>query len=249
MALIDKHVVLERNATLLLVFSLLVVTVGGIVEIAPLFYLENTIEEVEGVRPYTPLELEGRNIYIREGCYVCHSQMIRPMRDEVERYGHYSLAAESMYDHPFQWGSKRTGPDLARVGGRYSDEWHVDHMMNPQSVVPESVMPKYAFLMDRVISPESTYIEDVMATNRFVGVPYTDEQMEMANIDFVSQVDPFADIFDDADGDALLERYPGAQTRNFDGQPEVTEMDALIAYLQVLGTMVDFSTFEPVASR
>jgi cytochrome c oxidase cbb3-type subunit II len=249
MALIDKHVVLERNATLLLIFSLLVVTVGGIVEIAPLFYLENTIEEVEGVRPYTPLELEGRNIYIREGCYVCHSQMIRPMRDEVERYGHYSLAAESMYDHPFQWGSKRTGPDLARVGGRYSDEWHVDHMMNPQSVVPESVMPKYSFLMNKVISPESTYIEDNMATNRFVGVPYSDEQMELAVADFWSQVDPDGNVYEDADADALLERYPGAQTRNFDGQAEVTEMDALIAYLQVLGTMVDFSTFEPVASR
>lgn len=249
MALIDKHVILEKNATLLLIFSLLVVTVGGIVEIAPLFYLENTIEKVEGVRPYSPLELAGRNIYIREGCYVCHSQMIRPMRDEVERYGHYSLAAESMYDHPFQWGSKRTGPDLARVGGRYSDEWQVDHLMNPQSVVPESVMPKYSFLMNRVISPESTYIEDVMATNRFVGVPYTDEQMEMAVADFWSQVDPDGDIYDDADADALLERYPGAQTRNFDGQPEVTEMDALVAYLQVLGTMVDFSTFEPVASR
>jgi cytochrome c oxidase cbb3-type subunit 2 len=249
MALIDKHVILEKNATLLLIFSLLVVTVGGIVEIAPLFYLENTIEEVEGVRPYSPLELAGRDIYIREGCYVCHSQMIRPMRDEVERYGHYSLAAESMYDHPFQWGSKRTGPDLARVGGRYSDEWHVDHMANPQSVVPESVMPKYAYLLGNEISADSTYIAELMSTHRFVGVPYTDEQIELAKIDFVSQVDPFADIYDDADGDALLERYPGAQTRNFDGQPEITEMDALIAYLQVLGTMVDFSTFEPVASR
>ncbi|GGD25444.1 cytochrome-c oxidase, cbb3-type subunit II [Sinisalibacter lacisalsi] len=249
MALIDKHVILEKNVTLLLIFSLLVVSVGGIVQIAPLFYLENTIEDVEGVRPYSPLELTGRNIYIREGCYVCHSQMIRPMRDEVERYGHYSLAAESMYDHPFQWGSKRTGPDLARVGGRYSDEWHVDHMMDPQSVVPESVMPKYAFLMNRVISPDSTFVEDTMATNRFVGVPYTDEQMEMAVADFWSQVDPNGNIFADADPDALLERYPGAQTRNFDGQPEVTEMDAIIAYLQVLGTMVDFSTFEPVASR
>jgi cytochrome c oxidase cbb3-type subunit II len=249
MALIDKHVIVEKNATLLLIFSLLVVTVGGIVEIAPLFYLENTIEDVEGVRPYSPLELTGRNIYIREGCYGCHSQMIRPMRDEVERYGHYSLAAESMYDHPFQWGSKRTGPDLARVGGRYSDEWHVDHMIDPQSVVPESVMPKYGFLMNRVISPESTYIEDVIATNRFVGVPYTDEQMDMVVADFWSQVDPDGSIFEDADPDALLERYPGAQARNFDGQPEVTEMDALIAYMQVLGTMVDFSTFEPVASR
>jgi len=249
MALIDKHVIVEKNATLLLIFSLLVVTVGGIVEIAPLFYLENTIEDVEGVRPYSPLELTGRNIYIREGCYGCHSQMIRPMRDEVERYGHYSLAAESMYDHPFQWGSKRTGPDLARVGGRYSDEWHVDHMIDPQSVVPESVMPKYGFLMNNVISPDSTYIVDVMATNRFVGVPYTDEQMEMAVADFWSQADPDGSIFEDADPDALLDRYPGAQTRNFDGQPEVTEMDAIIAYMQVLGTMVDFSTFEPVASR
>jgi len=151
MAIIDKHVILEKSPTLLLIFSLLVVSIGGIVEIAPLFWLENTIEKVKGVRPYSPLELTGRDIYVREGCYVCHSQMIRPMRDEVERYGHYSLAAESMYDHPFQWGSKRTGPDVARVGGRYSDAWH--------------------------------------------------------------------------------------------------EMDALIAYLQVLGTMVDFSTFTPDASR
>ncbi|MGA1179136.1 MAG: cytochrome-c oxidase, cbb3-type subunit II, partial [Marivivens sp.] len=147
MGILDRHKVLEKNATLLLVCSLGVVTIGGIVEIAPLFYLENTIEDVEGVRPYSPLELTGREIYIREGCYVCHSQMIRPMRDEVERYGHYSLAAESMYDHPFQWGSKRTGPDLARVGGRYSDEWHVDHLVNPEAVVPESVMPKYSFLL------------------------------------------------------------------------------------------------------
>src|SRR6056297_3802789 len=160
MALIDKHKVIETNATLLLTLSFAVVTGGGIVEIAPLFYLENTIEEVEGVRPYSPLELKGRDVYIREGCYVCHSQMIRPMRDEVERYGHYSLAAESMYDHPFQWGSKRTGPDLARVGGRYSDEWHVLHLRDPQSVVPESVMPKYAFLQDQLIDGE--YVADLM---------------------------------------------------------------------------------------
>jgi len=247
MALIDKHVVLEKNATLLLIFSLLVVTIGGIVEIAPLFYLENTIEKVEGVRPYSPLELAGRNIYIREGCYVCHSQMIRPMRDEVERYGHYSLAAESMYDHPFQWGSKRTGPDLARVGGRYSDAWHVDHLINPQSVVPESVMPKYAFLMNNVIDDKHIgYNTDTMHTNAFVGVPYTDADFEYAAQDFVSQANPDGD---NSDVDGLLERYPGAQARNFDGQPEITEMDALIAYLQVLGTMVDFSTFEPVASR
>ncbi|EAQ13399.1 MULTISPECIES: cytochrome-c oxidase, cbb3-type subunit II [Maritimibacter] len=242
MGILDKHAVLEKNATLLLVGSLLVVTVGGIVEIAPLFYLENTIEDVEGVRPYSPLEMEGRNIYIREGCYVCHSQMIRPMRDEVERYGHYSLAAESKYDHPFQWGSKRTGPDLARVGGRYSDEWHVDHLVNPQSVVPESVMPKYAYLLDRPL--DGRYIEDVLRTNAFVGVPYTDEQLEAAVADFKSQADPDGVVFEDSDPDAVVERYPGAQVRNFDGQPEVTEMDALIAYMQMLGTLVDFSTFE-----
>ena len=131
---------IERSPTLLLVLSFLVVSVGGIVEIAPLFYLENTIEKVEGMRPYSPLELTGRDIYIREGCYNCHSQMIRPMRDEVERYGHYSLAAESMYDHPHQRGSKRTGPDVSRVGGRYSDAWHVDHLRDPQSGVPETIM-------------------------------------------------------------------------------------------------------------
>lgn len=241
MAILEKHKVLEKNATLLLVFSFLVVTVGGIVEIAPLFYLENTIEDVEGMRPYSPLELAGREIYIREGCYVCHSQMIRPMRDEVERYGHYSLAAESMYDHPFQWGSKRTGPDLARVGGRYSDEWHVDHLIDPQSVVPESVMPKYAFLMDREI--DGTYIQDLLKTHRLVGVPYTDEMIASAQADFRVQADP------DGDWDDLVARYPKAQTRNFDGQPELTEMDAMIAYLQMLGTLVDFSTFQADASR
>ena len=217
------------------------VTIGGIVEIAPLFYLENTIEDVEGVRPYSPLELTGREIYIREGCYVCHSQMIRPMRDEVERYGHYSLAAESMYDHPFQWGSKRTGPDLARVGGRYSDEWHVDHLVNPEAVVPESVMPKYSFLLNKEIEP--TYITDLMSTHRMVGVPYSDEMIESAEADFLVQVDPMGDTA------GLVERYPGAQVRNFDGQPQLTEMDALIAYLQMLGTLVDFSTFTPDASR
>ncbi len=241
MALLDKHKILETNATLLLVFSFLVVTIGGIVQIAPLFWLENTIEEVEGMRPYSPLELTGREIYIREGCYVCHSQMIRPMRDEVERYGHYSLAAESMYDHPFQWGSKRTGPDLARVGGRYSDEWHVDHLRDPQSVVPESVMPKYGFLENRMIEPK--YIADLMATHAMVGVPYTDDMLENAAADFNVQIDPFGDY------DGLLGRYPGAQVRNFDGQPGISEADALIAYLQMLGTLVDFSTFTPLASR
>ena len=241
MGILDKHKVIEKNATLLLVGSFLVVSIGGIVEIAPLFYLENTIEEVEGMRPYSPLELTGRDIYIREGCYVCHSQMIRPMRDEVERYGHYSLAAESMYDHPFQWGSKRTGPDLARVGGRYSDEWHVDHLTDPQSVVPESVMPKYGFLSNTLI--DGQYVGELMSTHRIVGVPYTDEMIEMAGADFEVQVDPFEDF------DGLLERYPGAQVRNFDGQAGISEMDALIAYMQMLGTLVDFSTFTPDASR
>lgn len=241
MGILDKHKVLERNATLLLVTSLLVVSIGGIVEIAPLFYLENTIEKVEGVRPYSPLELTGRDIYIREGCYVCHSQMIRPMRDEVERYGHYSLAAESMYDHPFQWGSKRTGPDLARVGGRYSDEWHLDHMTDPQSVVPESVMPKYGFLTNRLIDGE--YVDELLATHRIVGVPYSDQMIELAQADFKVQIDP------DGGWEDLVERYPGAQVRNFDGQAGISEMDALIAYMQMLGTLVDFSTFTPDASR
>ncbi len=241
MAILDRHKILETNATLLLIFSFLVVTIGGIVQIAPLFYLENTIEEVDGMRPYSPLELAGREVYIREGCYVCHSQMIRPMRDEVERYGHYSLAAESMYDHPFQWGSKRTGPDLARVGGRYSDDWHVDHLRDPQSVVPESVMPKYGFLEETLI--DGQYIGELMATHRLVGVPYTDEMIENAGADFRAQADP------DSDYDAMLERYPGAQVRNFDGQAGISETDALIAYMQMLGTLVDFSTFTPDASR
>ena len=243
MGILNKHAKLEKNVTLLAICAFFVVTIGGLVQIVPLFYLENTIEDVEGMRPYTPLELAGREIYLREGCYVCHSQMIRPMRDEVERYGHYSLAAESKYDHPFQWGSKRTGPDLARVGGRYSDDWHADHLRNPQSVVPESVMPKYGFLENTRI--EGEHIEDLMATNRLVGVPYTDEMLENARADFRAQVDPFGDI------DGLYERYgeESVNVSNFDGQPELTEADALIAYLQMLGTLVDFSTFTPVPHR
>lgn len=240
--ILAKHGMIERSATLLMVLSLLVVSIGGIVEIAPLFYLENTIEEVDGMRPYTPLELTGREIYVREGCYVCHSQMIRPMRDEVDRYGHYSLAAESMYDHPHQWGSKRTGPDVARVGGRYSDTWHVDHLMDPQSVVPESIMPKYAFLASTVI--DGKYVEDLVKTHRTVGVPYSDDMVENALGDFKAQADP------DSDFDGLIERYgESANISNFDGQPELTEMDALVSYLQMLGTLVDFSTFTPDASR
>lgn len=241
MGILDHHKKIETHATLLLVLSFLVVTIGGLVQIVPLFYLENTIEEVEGMRPYAPLELAGREIYVREGCYVCHSQMIRAMRDEVERYGPYSLAAESMYDHPFQWGSKRTGPDLARLGGRYSDEWHVAHMVDPRSVVPESVMPTYSFLLNQEI--DGQYITDLMATYRLVGVPYTDDMMENANADFMAQADP------NADTSGLLARYHSAQTRNFDGQPELTEMDALIAYFQMIGTLVDRSTFVVDASR
>lgn len=236
--MLDRHEILEKRGLLLTVAILVVVAIGGIVEIAPLFYLESTIEKVQGMRPYSPLELAGRNIYVREGCYVCHSQMVRPLRDEVERYGHYSLAAESMYDHPFQWGSKRTGPDLARVGGKYSDAWHQQHLVDPRSVVPESVMPPYAFLDERALD----YAEAAnwLKANRLVGVPYTEAMIENADKDLQAQVDPFSPNYDD-----FIARYPGAQIRDFDGNPrQVSEMDAVIAYLQLLGTMVDFSTYE-----
>lgn len=240
MSILDKHGVIERNATLLLVGSLAVVSIGGIVEIAPLFYLENTIEKVEGMRPYSPLELAGRNIYIREGCYVCHSQMIRPFRDEVERYGHYSLAAESMYDHPFQWGSKRTGPDLARVGDRYSNEWHVQHLSDPRSVVPESVMPSYTFLKTTPLQVTNVVME--LKANRAVGVPYSEEMLQSAEADMKAQADP------NADTTGLEARYPKAKIGDFDGDPtKLTEMDALVAYLQMLGTLVDFSTYDDAA--
>ena len=240
MSILDKHAIIERNATLLLVGSLLVVSIGGIVEIVPLFYLENTIEKVEGMRPYSPLELAGRDIYIREGCYTCHSQMIRPFRDEVERYGHYSLAAESMYDHPFQWGSKRTGPDLARVGDRYSNEWHVQHLIEPRSVVPESVMPSYAFLKETPLEVKNVAM--TLKANRAVGVPYTDEMIDNAAADIKVQADP------NADTSGVVARYPKAKVGDFDGDPQkLTEMDALVAYLQMLGTLVDFSTYDNAA--
>jgi cytochrome c oxidase cbb3-type subunit II len=230
----EKHAILEKSGWLLAAGILVTVSIGGLVEIIPLFTIESTIEEVEGVRPYTPLELAGRNIYIREGCYVCHSQMVRPFRDEVERYGHYSLAAESMYDHPFQWGSKRTGPDLARVGGKYSDEWHVAHLVDPRSVVPESVMPPYRFLLERGI--EAGDIALHLRTNRTVGVPYTDEMIESARADLRAQADP------EGDHESLLARYPKAAVGDFDGHPRrLSEMDALVAYLQILGRMVDFT--------
>lgn len=232
------HKKIERNVTILAALSLIVVAIGGIVEIAPLFWIDGTVEKVEGVRPYTPLELAGRNIYMREGCYNCHSQMIRPFRDEVERYGHYSLAAESMYDHPFQWGSKRTGPDLARVGMRYSDEWHVQHLMDPRAVVPESIMPGYAFLAKRELDlPDPS--GNLKALSR-VGVPYDPKMIAAAEADLNAQADPDADTAD------LLKRYPKAQVRDFDGDPKrLTEMDALVAYLQMLGTLVDFDAAAP----
>lgn len=239
MSFLDKHAILERSPTLLFIFSLVAVAIGGIVEIVPLFYLQNTIEKVDGMRPYTPLELAGRNIYVREGCYVCHSQMIRPFRDEVERYGHYSLAAESMYDHPFQWGSKRTGPDLARVGGRYSDEWHVGHLVKPQEVVPESIMPTYAFLRSTPL--EIRTIKSHLKANSIVGVPYSDDMIENAEADLRAQVSPDSD-----EAEALIERYgEKVSVRSFDGDDSVvSEMDALVAYLQMLGTLVDLNAYQ-----
>jgi len=237
MDILGKHGVIERNATLLLTLSLVVVCIGGIVEIAPLFYFQNTIEKVAGMRPYTPLELAGRNIYVREGCYVCHSQMIRPFRDEVERYGQYSLAAESMYDHPFQWGSKRTGPDLARVGGRYSDVWHVEHLRHPQALVPESIMPRYGFLSETEL--DTGTIQADLKANVMVGVPYSQEAVTNAVSDLVAQATPAGD------SSGFTGRYTNARVADFDGNPaKVTEMDALVAYLQMLGTLVDFTQYD-----
>ncbi len=227
-----KHETIEKNAFLLLVFTLLTIAVGGIVEVIPLFTIETTVEHVKGVRPYSPLESRGRDIYVREGCYVCHSQQVRALRDEVERYGHYSIAAESMFDHPFQWGSKRIGPDLARVGGKYSSDWHYAHLMNAQSVVPESLMPHYAFLAQTPLDT-GDLVRRIKA-QRMVGVPYTDDQVANAAADLKAQADPAAD------NAALLRRYPKAVTVPGDGR-SVTELDALVAYLQVLGTMVNFA--------
>jgi cytochrome c oxidase cbb3-type subunit 2 len=242
MDLLAKHGFIERNATLLLVLSLVVVAIGGIVEVGPLFYYQNTIEKVQGMRPYTPLELAGRDIYVREGCYLCHSQMIRPFRDETERFGHYSLAAESMYDHPFQWGSERTGPDLARVGDRYSSAWQVQHLVDPRSVVPESVMPSYAFLAQTELNYDEIALH--LKANAFEGVPYSEEMIKVASADLVAQTNP------DADTAGLTARYPKVRIEDFDGDAKrVTEMDALVAYLQMLGTLVDFSTYDEKANE
>jgi cytochrome c oxidase cbb3-type subunit 2 len=236
-----KHEIFEKNTVLLAIGILLTISIGGLVEIVPLFTIENTIEKVQGVRPYSPLEQLGRNIYIREGCYNCHSQMIRPFRDEHERYGHYSLAAESMYDHPFQWGSKRTGPDLARVGGRYSDDWHAAHLRSPRAVEPASIMPPYSFL-DRPLDYER--VADHLRALRAVGVPYTDEMIANAKTDLEAQARP------DADATAFNARYARARQGAFDGDPlRITEMDALVAYLQMLGTLVDFRDVTPAQLR
>lgn len=240
MSFTQKHEKLEKNSVLLLIGVIITVLIGGIIEIIPLFRMETVIEPVKGMRPYTPLELAGYDIYVREGCYVCHSQQIRTLRDEVTRYGHYSLAAESMYDYPFQWGSKRTGPDLARVGAKYSDEWHVAHMTKPQDVVPESIMPSYGFLMRKGAKLHA--IGDHLRALKAIGVPYTDDMIAQAYNDAMTQAR--------VDGDnigGLQERYGDTvNARDFDGNPAmVSEMDALIAYLQVLGTMVKFADYQP----
>ena len=239
MAFKFSHAIFEKNVVILAVATLITVAIGGLVQIVPLFANEQVIERVEGVRPYTPLELAGRNIYIREGCYNCHSQMVRPFRDEIERYGHYSLAAESMYDHPFQWGSKRTGPDLARVGGKYSDDWHVAHLVDPRAVVPESIMPGYAFMATRPLAYGD--IAEHLKTLRIIGVPYTQDQIDNAKADLEAQQNP------DADGAAdVTKRYPKAVVSAFGGDVgKVTEMDAMVAYLQMLGTLVDFKSVRP----
>ena len=233
-----NHGLFEKNVIILSVAVLITVAIGGLVQLVPLFTMEQTIEKVEGVRPYAPLELAGRNIYVREGCYTCHSQMIRVFRDEDERYGHYSLAAESMYDHPFQWGSKRTGPDLARVGGKYSNDWHALHLIDPRAVVPESVMPPYGFLAQKEL--KAADIGEHMKALRITGVPYSDEDIAQAKADLLAGAGS-----EDGDTAALLSRYTKAVIGDFDGDPSrITELDAVIAYLQMLGTLVDFSQYQ-----
>jgi len=242
MSLWRKHQIFEKNSIFLLIGVLVVISIGGLVEVLPLFYLKSTIERVEGMRPYTPLELAGRNLYVREGCYNCHSQMIRSLRDEVERYGHYSLAAESMYDKPFQWGSKRNGPDLARVGAKYSDEWHKQHLDNPRSMVPGSIMPAYPWLGKTEVAVNEIKMD--MKVLAFQGQPYSLEMIENAAKDMVTQA-----TNDAADADGLAQRYPKAQSRKFSGlNGPVNEADALIAYLQMLGTLVDFKIYDGKAN-
>jgi cytochrome c oxidase cbb3-type subunit 2 len=241
--MLKHHDKIERNSILLLILTIIVISIGGIVEIVPLFRIETTIEKVDGIRPYTPLELVGAKIYKREGCYGCHSQQVRVLRDEVERYGHYSIAAESMYDYPFQWGSKRTGPDLARIGGKYSDEWHTRHLTNPRDVVPESIMPGYKFLTEN--DAKISKIADDMEVLRKIGVPYTDEMIQNGVSDAVVQAST------ERESEKLIQRYgKKVNVRDFDGNPQkVSEMDALVAYLQMLGTLVDFTKFEPLTIK
>lgn len=235
-----RHEHIEVNTGLLMLFIMAVVSIGGLVEIVPLFYINETVEEVEGVRPYTPLEQLGRNIYTREGCYLCHSQMIRPFRDEWLRYGHYSLAAESKYDHPFQWGSKRTGPDLARVGNKYSNQWHVQHLVAPRSVVPESIMPNYPWLLENDLDYDN--IEGHLRALRNVGVPYSSNSYEFDR-NVAEFGEDMAQMLDISQAKQSLEAQ--AEANDYDGIPgRITEMEALVAYLQVLGTMVNFSDYE-----
>jgi cytochrome c oxidase cbb3-type subunit 2 len=232
--LFGTHYRLERHTIGLAVAIIVVASIGGLVEIAPLFTIDETVEKAPDMRVYTPLELAGRNIYIREGCYACHSQMIRTLRDEVERYGPYSLAVESQYDHPMLWGSKRTGPDLARVGGKYSDQWQVMHLADPRAVVPESVMPGYRFLARTELRIDDLSLH--LAAQKRLGVPYTDAMVEHAVSDAAGQAAP-----DSAEADEVKRRYGEAtDVRDFDGDPDnVTEMDALVAYLQILGRLTD----------
>jgi len=228
------HRKIERNAIGFVLAIVGVASIGGFVEIAPLFTIHQTVEEAPDMRVYTPLELAGRNIYIREGCYACHSQMIRTLRDEVERYGPYSLAVESKYDHPMLWGSKRTGPDLARVGDKYSDAWHVRHLVNPRDVVPESIMPRYGWLARNELRVDD--LGEHLAAQRDVGVPYTQAMIDNATRDAYGQATPDSDA-----AAGVSERYGAAtQVRAFDGDAtRVTEMDALVAYLQILGRLTE----------
>ena len=232
MSIFGFHYRLERKAIALVLGIIVVASIGGLVEIAPLFTIHQTVEDVSDMRVYTPLELAGRNIYIREGCYACHSQMIRTLRDEVDRYGPYSLAVESKYDHPMLWGSKRTGPDLARIGEKYSDQWHVTHLLNPRDVVPVSVMPAYDWLLATELRTDDLGLH--LKAQRKVGVPYTDDMIANAALDAYGQSNP-----DSPQAEGVTKRYGKATTvRAFDGQPSrLTEMDALVAYMQILGRL------------
>lgn len=232
--MLDKHKKLERTAMGFVFAIILAGSIGGAVEIAPLFTIDETVEDAPDMRQYTPLELAGRNIYIREGCYACHSQMVRTLEDEVERYGPYSLAVESKYDHPMLWGSKRTGPDLARVGNKYSDQWHVAHLINPRDVVPQSVMPSYAWLNRNALDYKDINLN--LSALQKVGVPYTREMIDNAANDLFAQANPDSDTVD-----GLLDRYGEETTiRYFDGnRNSVTEMDAIVAYIQIIGRLTE----------